>query len=60
MKFKTKIMIILASILITLMGFNLIATYVYSGMLEPRKYAKFEVAISSMTEAEKEPSKGCY
>lgn len=59
MSFKTKIVIFLASVLLTLLSFNVVATYVYNGMLEPAKYTEFEVVTSGMTEEEKEPSKGC-
>jgi len=59
MSFKTKIVIFLASVLLTLLSFNVVATYVYNGMLESAKYTEFEVVTSGMTEEEKEPSKGC-
>jgi len=55
MRFKTKIVIFLASILLTLLGFNLIATYVYSGMIESGKYTEFEVVTSSIAKEDKEP-----
>jgi len=55
MRFKTKIVIFLASVFLTLLGFNLIATYVYSGMVEAGKYKEFEVVTSYVAKEDKEP-----
>jgi hypothetical protein len=59
MRFKTKIVILLAAVLLTVLSFSVVAAYVYSGMLGPAEYTEIEVVTSSMTEAENEPSKGC-
>jgi hypothetical protein len=49
MRFKTKIVILLVAVLLTVLSFNVVAA----------EYTEIKVVTSSMTEAENEPSKGC-
>lgn len=55
MRFTMKLAIFLASVLLTVLGFNLIATYVYGNMVKGGNHAELEVITSSMAQVEKEP-----
>lgn len=54
MRFKKKMVIFLASVLLTILGFNLMASFVYGSMAMRGKYAELKVITSCMAKAEKE------
>jgi len=55
MRFKMKIAIFFASVLLALLGFNLIASYVYEDMTMRGCYSGLKDITSSMAKIEKEP-----
>ena len=54
MRLKMKVVIFLVSVLLTIVSFNLIATFVYVNMVKVGKCAELEVIPSSMAKAGKE------
>jgi hypothetical protein len=55
MKLKMKMVIFFASVLLTVLAFNMIASYVYVDMARAEKQTESEVITFSVAKAEKEP-----
>ncbi len=60
MRFKMKMAIFFVSVLIALLGFNLIASYVYGDMTMRGCYSGLKDMTSSMAQIEKEPPYNQY
>ena len=54
MRFKMKMAIFFASVLLALLGFNLIATYVYGDMVRGENRVEIKSLTSSMAQVGKE------